>query len=225
MHRRRLFWTLVLTGILSLPAQVFWRRPATFGRGWRSAREAPVRVQEGRGDARMYAVEGRLQQIEADLRNRHGEALAWRAGENVAWALALDNNRLHRYLVQPLPEGDGFWVLHLEQSARQAGKPGQRPTSHQLREVPHFPQSEPRFFTRDEENLFALEVSSTPAAPAAVLEQMDGALRGDGWLPSPLNTSGMRMYIRRDQVAVLGAVRGKDGMTRVTRLHKPLGVK
>lgn len=225
MRRRRLLLALSLAGVLAAPAQVFWRRPAGVGRGWRTAREAPVRVQEGRGDARMFAVEGTMRQIEADLRARHGDGFAWRAGENVAWGVAMERNRLHRYLVQPLPEGRGFWVLHLEQSAREAGKPGQRPTRHQLREMPHFPQSEPRFFTRDESNLFTMEVSATPSPPQAVLEQMDGLMRGEGWLPSPLNTSGMRMYIRRDQMAMLGAVRGKDGLTRVTRLHKPLGVE
>jgi len=183
-----------------------------------------VQVQEGRGDLQMFAVDGTLEQIRADLLRQHGKDLVWMPGEHVAWAIALESGWLTRYLVQPNTGSEGFWVFALRQREREAGRPGAKPRQHQLREIPPFPQSDPSFYSRDEGNQTTLEVSTTFAAPDAVLEHFQSAMTSQGWQASPLNTGGMRMFLRRDQMALVGATRGKDGQTRVVRLHKPLGV-
>ncbi len=223
MKRRMVISAIFLTTCM-VSAQVFWRRPAPHS-AWQRGYEAPVRLQEGRGDTQLYAVKGSLHQIRAELENKHGHSFAWMGGENVAWALAVENGRVHRYLVQPRPEADEWWVLHVDQRQRDAGRPGQKPRKHQLTDVPAFPNSSPTFYTRDEDNLLAVEISRTPVPPEAVLEQLSGTLRAEGWVASPTNVGGMQMFIQRDQMAILSAKKGADGHTRVVRLHKPLGLE
>jgi len=214
--------------LLGFPGQadVFWRQPADLPQGWTRAYAAPVRVQEGKGDMQVFATADRIEQIGEQLRREHGESLAWMPGENVAWALALEKGWLHRYLVQPRPPGEGgFWVIALRQRVSEAGKPGKAPTAHQLKDLPVFPQSTPTFFSLDEGNQLALEVSSTSAEPNAVLEQLSQSMTAQGWQASPANTGGFRLFVRKDRVAAISASRAEDGFTRVLRLHKPLGVE
>ena len=221
MRRQFALLCLVFAGGLGT-AQVFWRRPRVMPGSWVRGIQAPFRLQEGRGDMELFAVEGSLRDIELDLVERHGEDLAWMAGEHVAWAVALVGGELHRYLIQPQPDGVGFWVLSLRQRFSEAGRPGTPPEKHQLRELPAFPQSQPSFFTRNEDSRMALEVSVTFAQPESVIEQLDAAMQADGWTPAPTNLGGMRMYFRREHLAMLSANRDREGTTRVVRLHKPL---
>ena len=221
MNRRIFLLVFVVCGGLGT-AQVFWRRPRALPVEWARGFQAPFRLQEGRGETELFAVEGSLTDIEHDLRGRHGDDLAWMAGENVAWAVALTQGELHRYLIQPQPDLSGFWVVSMRQRVSEAGRPGIPPEKHQLRELPAFPQSQPSFFTRNEDSRMALEVSVTFAPPESVIEQLDAALQGDGWTPAPTNLGGMRMYFRREHLAILSANRDKEGTTRVVRLHKPL---
>ena len=223
MKRRHVLYFLLAAGCLA-PAQVFWRRSAGPPSAWQQAYDAPIRLQEGSGNTSLYGVEGSLRQIENDLRARHGDDLVWMRGGNVAWGLALENGMLHRYLVQPRPEADLWWVLHTRQREREATRPGRQPARHQLTDIPSLAGSQPAFYTRDEDNRLALEVSKTLATPDSALDQLSNALQQDGWVASPTNTGGMRIFIQRDQVAILGANRAADGFTRVVRLHKPLGV-
>ncbi|MCC5847678.1 MAG: hypothetical protein JJU29_06240 [Verrucomicrobia bacterium] len=221
---KRLILAAFLLSACMVTAQVFWRRPVAHN-AWQRGYQAPVRLQEGSGDTSLYAVKGSLHQIRTELENKHGRNFAWMGGENVAWGLAVENGRVHRYLVQPRPEADEWWVLHVDQRQRDAGRPGRKPQKHQLTDIPAFPNSTPTFYTRDEDNLLAVEVSRTPVPPDAVLDQLSGSLQADGWVASPTNTGGMRMFIQRDQMAVLSAKSGKDGYTSVVRMHKPLGVE
>ena len=221
MRRRFVMLCLVLAGGLGT-GQVFWRRPRAVPGDWVRGIQAPVRLQEGRGEMELFAVEGSLTDIEHDLRGRHGDDLAWMPGEHVAWAAAMSGGELHRYLIQPQPDLSGFWVVSMRQRVSEAGRPGIPPENHQLRELPAFPQSQPSFFTRNEDSRMALEVSVTFAPPESVIEQLDAALQGDGWTPAPTNLGGMRMYFRREHLAILSANRDKEGTTRVVRLHKPL---
>jgi len=206
-------------------AQVFQRRPRMLPGDWTRGFRAPFRLQEGRGEAELFAVDGSLADIEHDLRARHGNDLAWMPGEHVAWAVALTRGELHRYLIQPQPDLSGFWVVSMRQRVSEAGRPGVPPESHQLRELPVFPQSRPGFYTQNQDSGMSLEVSVSFAPPESVLLQLDDALQGDGWTPSPLNLGGMRMYFRRENMAILSAMRDKEGTTHVVRLHKPLGVR
>jgi hypothetical protein len=224
MNRRVLFLMLVLAGGLGT-AQVFWRRPGILPGDWTRGYRAPVRLQEGRGEMELFAVEGSLAQIEHDLRQKHGEDLAWMPGQHVAWAVALSGGELHRYLIQPQPDLSGFWVVSMRQRISEAGRPGVPPESHQLRELPAFPQSQPSFFTHNRDTGTALEVSVTFAPPESVIHQLDAALQSDGWTPAPTNVGGMRMYFRRDHLAILSANRDNEGTTRVVRLHKEQGVR
>jgi len=224
MRHRTLFFALALAGGLGT-GQVFWRRPRALPGEWTRGIQAPFRLQEGRGDLELFAVDGSLADIEQDLRARHGDDLAWMPGEHVAWAVALSRGELHRYLIQPQPDLSGFWVVSMRQRVSEAGRPGIPPESHQLREIPAFPQSQPSFFTQNEDTRMSLEVSVTFARPESVIRQLDEALRGDGWTPAPTNLGGMRMYFRRDHLAIVSANRDKEGTTRVVRLHKPSGVR
>lgn len=219
-HRVLLFLLVALGGLGT--GQVFWRRPRAVPADWTRGMQAPIRLQEGRGDMALYAVEGSLAEIEHDLRARHGGELAWMPGQHVAWAVALSQGELHRYLVQPQPDLNGFWVVSVRQRVAEAGRPGGVPSTHQLRQLPVFPQSRPSFFTRNEDSRMAVEVSVTPAPPESVIAQMDDAMRSGDWVPAPTNTGGMRMYFRGDDLAMISANRDREGTTRVVRLHKPL---
>lgn len=224
MKRRRLLLSMLALACLA-PAQVFWRRPAAPPSAWQQAYDAPVRLQEGSGNAALFGVEGSLRQIENDLRARHGENLVWMPGEHVAWGLAMESGMLHRYLVQPRPEAEHYWVLHTRQREREATPPGKQPGQHQLTDLPALAGSQPTFYTKDEDNHLAVEVSMSLANPGSALEQLSDALQQDGWVASPTNTGGMRLFIQRDQLAILSATPGADGFTRIVRLHKPLGVE
>jgi hypothetical protein len=220
-------WAALLCGLCLAPlrAEVFWRQPGGLPSEWQRAYASPVKLQDGEGDMDLFATGGTLAQIEARLRKQHGDSLAWMAGENVAWALALADGWLYRYLVQPQPEGAGFWVMALRQREKNAGRPGAAPRKHQLRDIPVFPHSEPTLYVKDEGNHLAVEISMTPAAPAAVLDQLGESLKADGWVESGVSTGGLRWFLRRDRMALLTAQQGPDGNTRVLRLHKPIGVQ
>lgn len=218
-------WLMLLLVPLSAGADVFQRHPGGIPADWTRAYEAPVQLQNSRGDLQWFATDGSLQSIHNRLLGWHGDALAWMPGENVAWGLALEDGWLTRYLVQPRPRGEGFWILVLKQREREAGRPGESPRRHQLRDVPVFAHSEPTLFVKDDGTHLALEVSTTPAAPGAVLDQLTDQMKSDGWQESPANTGGLRWFLKRDRVALISANIGKDGITRILRLHKPLGVQ
>ncbi len=225
----RAWFLFLIPAILSLAtplqAKVFWRTPATLPDSWTRAYQSPVKLQEGEGELEVFGSSDSLRQIEARLKDQHGDNLAWMPGENVAWAMAIEQGRLYRYLVQPRPHGEGFWVMVVEQRLAEAGKPGQKPQQHQLKEVPAYPASQPSFYNFTEENQTAIEVSVHPGEPGAILEGLSMQLEADGWNASPTNTGGFRMFIKRDEVAVISANRSKDGLSRIVRLHKRLGVK
>lgn len=221
--RRALFLLL----LVSPPAfaRVFWRQPVDLPSGWTRAYASEVDLQNGGGGLQVFSTPDRLEGVEARLRSLHGDNLAWIPGEVMAWALAVEDGWVYRYLAQPLPDGAGFWVTVLRQPARRAGKPGEEPRRHQLKALPAYPQSQPTFYSHDAGNRLTVEISRTGGAPEAALDILSEMLEADGWQASPGNTGGFRMFVRRDRVAFLGARRGKDGFTRVLRLHKPLGVK
>ncbi len=207
-------------------ARVYWRQPVDVPGEWARAYQSPIRLQRGKGDLNVFVTGQGLKNVEAHLRNLHGDALSWVPGEVMAWGMAIEDGVLYRYLVQPRPPEDGgFWVVALSQPVRQAGKPAQDPERHQLTELPRLPNSRPTFYSHAEDTHVQVEISVTPASPDAALDQLSDMLQGDGWQASPANTGGFRMFVRRDRVALVGANTGKDGQTRVLRLHKPLGVK
>lgn len=215
---------LLLCSASLVSARVFWRQPASLPQSWNRAYSAPVRLQNGKGQFETFVSRDSLDQIETRLRDQHGEDLVWVPGEIMAWGMALSDGWLTRYLVQPLPDG-GFWIARLHQPERQAGAPGEKPHRHQLKDLPVYPQSEPSFYSHDEDNQLTVEISECNASPEAALHTMARLVEAAGWSPSPVNTGGFQVFVKGDRVAFLGAQRGKDGITRILRLHKPLGVE
>ncbi|MEX2382441.1 MAG: hypothetical protein WD490_08660 [Opitutales bacterium] len=215
---------LLLCPATLVSARVFWRQPASLPQSWDRAYSAPVRLQNGKGQFDTFISRDALPEIETRLREEHGEDLVWLAGEVMAWGMALTDGWLTRYLVQPLPDG-GFWIARLHQPERQAGKPGDKPDRHQLKDLPVYPQSKPSFYSHDEGNQLTVEISECTAGPEAALQTLARMVEEAGWSPSPVNTGGFQVFVRGDRVAFLGAKRGKDGITRILRLHKPLGVE
>lgn len=205
-------------------AEVFLRQPADMPTTWQRMYRSPLRLQNSKGELELYHSVDSLRLIEISLRNRHGSDLAWVAGEVMAWAMAIQDGWLTRYLVQPLP-GGGFWIAQYRQPLRSAGTPGELPNRHQLKELPVLPQSEPSFYSYDEGNRLSVEISTSNATPEAALETLSQMVESDGWTPSPVNTGGFQVFVRGEKVAFLAAQRGKDGITRILRLHKPLGVQ
>jgi hypothetical protein len=222
MRSRLMLLTLSMATLVS--ARVFWRQPASIPQNWDRAYSAPMRLQNGSGHFDTFISRDSLVQIENRLRDEHGEDLVWIPGEVMAWGMALADGWLTRYLVQPLPEG-GFWIARLRQQERQAGKPGDKPDRHQLQDLPVYPQSNPSFYSHDEGNRLTVEISECNASPEAALQTLARLVEDAGWSPSPVNTGGFQVFVRGDRVAFLGAQRGKDGITRILRLHKPLGVE
>ena len=222
MRQKVLFWLLACGTLVS--AEVFLRQPANIPQSWERAYRAPFHLQNSKGELEIYRSEDSLDLIHIALQNRHGEDLAWVAGEVMAWAMAIQDGWLTRYLVQPLPEG-GFWITSFRQPLRDAGKPGDEPSRHRLRQLPVLPQSSPTYYSFNEENKLGVEISATPSSPESALNTLAQMIVSDGWTPSPLNTGGFQTFIRGNNVAFIGAQRGKDGQTRILRLHKPLGVK
>jgi len=211
---------------LHLEAEVFWRHPADIPGNWARAYQTDVRLQNGSGELAIYISGDRLSGVEAYLRGLHGDHLSWYSGDVMAWGMAIEDGLLYRYLVQPRPEPQGgFWITALTQPVREAGRPADSPRTHQLNDLPTLPQSTPTFYSKDEGNQTEVEISETVANPASALDQLSTRIVEEGWQPSPANLGGFRMFVRRDRVAFVGAHRGKDGRTRVLRLHKPLGVR
>jgi len=221
MRRRWAILFVFAAGLL--PARVFWRQPAVQPREWNSAYQAPIRLQEGRGEIQVWSTADTLAGIKATLENTYGDDLRWMPGEVMAWGLVRRNGILLRYLIQPLPEG-GHWITQVRQSERNAGRPGQRPRSHRLSEIPVLPSSVPTFYSMDEGNGQQVEISETSRSPQSVLDEMASRLADAGWHPSPVNTGGFQLFVRGESVAMLMAARQSDGITRLLRLHKPAGV-
>lgn len=207
-------------------ARVYWRQPVDVPDRWARAYKSPIKLQNGKGDLNVFVTGESLGSVENHLRRLHGDELAWVSGEVMAWGMVIEDGVLYRYLVQPRPPEDGgYWVVTLSQQLNQAGKPGQGPNRHQLKELPKLAGSTPTFYSFAEDTKMQVEISSTATTPDGALDQLTDMIIADGWQASPANTGGFRMFVRRDRVALIGANRGKDGQTRVLRLHKPLGVK
>jgi len=221
--RRLLIALLSLCGLV-VSADVFLRQPADLPQSWQRAYSAPFRLQNSKGELELFRSGDELSLIEIALRNDHGDGLAWIAGELMAWGMIIEDGWLIRYLVQPHPEG-GSWIVRYKQPLKTAGKPGDIPDRHRLKDLPIYPQSTPSFYSHDEGNRVTVEISECSATPDAALQTLARMTKEDGWTPSPLNTGGFQVFVRGEKVAFLGAQRGKDGRTRILRLHKPLGVK
>lgn len=219
-------WILASLAACALHAEVFWKRPADLPQTWTRAYHAPVDLDGGTGELTLHISGDRLEGVEAHLRQKHGDALAWAPGKVMAWGMVIEDRTLYRYLVQPRPESlGGYWITTLAMPLREAPPPGVPPTSHQLTDLPALPNSRPTFHSLDKGNRTAVEISVTAAAPDAALDQLSSMIEAEGWQPSPANVGGFRMFVRRNRVAFVGAQRGKDGQTRILRLHKPLGLR
>ena len=142
----------------------------------------------------------------------------------MAWALSVQDGRIFRYLIQPQPRGDR-WIALFESELSTAPPPGASPDRHQLTKLPSPVGGIPTFYSHDKGNQTSVEVSEVPGSPDGALLSMGQQLESSGWTPSPANTGGFRMYVKGKSVAFLGSHLGKDGITRVLRLHKPLGVQ
>lgn len=211
---------------VSLHAEVFWKHPVDIPQAWALAYQTAIEMDGGKGELTIHVSGERLRGIEAHLRKRHGDALAWSPGEVMAWGMVIEDRALHRYLVQPRPDDQGgYWITSLSMPIRETTPPGRPSRAHQLTDLPALPNSRPTFHSLDKGNRTEVEISVTPAAPDAALDQLSTMIEADGWQPSPANVGGFRMFVRRKRVAFLGAQRGKDGQTRVLRLHKPLGLR
>ncbi len=209
---------------LTVSADVFWRWPAGLPETWQQMYSSPFESQGHRGTLTVFTADGRLQGIEAALRNRHPDSLIWMPGEVMAWAVAVEGRSLQRYLVQPRPNGE-WWIAAFESDLRTAPASGTRPDRHQLRDLPAPAGGTPAFHSHDAGNRASVEISEVAASPSGALTSLSRQLQDAGWTPSPVNTGGFRMFVKGNSVAFLGAHEGKDGITRVLRLHKPLGVK
>ncbi|MGA0333558.1 MAG: hypothetical protein ACO3NW_06340 [Kiritimatiellia bacterium] len=209
---------------MSVHGEVFLRQPAGLPQRWQRTYAAPFRLQNSRGELEVFHSTDSLNLIYGALQDQHGGNLAWVTGEVMAWAMSIEDGWLYRYLVQPLPEG-GYWITSYRQPLRSAGTPGDMPTRHRLRDLPVLPQSSPTFYRFNEENRLCVEISETVSGPDSALETLSRMIVAEGWTPSPLNTGGFQTFLKGNEVAFIGAQRGKDGKTRILRLHKPLGVK
>ncbi len=217
------FALLMVCGTFAV-GDVFLRQPVNIPGSWEQAYKAPMHLQNGKGEMELFRSRDSLPLIEIALRDRHGKNLVWVAGEVMAWAITIQDGYLYRYLVQPLPEG-GFWILSYRQPLRSAGKPGEALSKHRLKELPALPQSTPGHYNFNEDTQVAVEISETFLSPETAVQTMAQLIEADGWTPSPVNTGGFQVFVRGEKVAFIGAERGKDGITRILRLHKPLGVK
>jgi hypothetical protein len=208
----------------SVHADVFWRRPADLPGTWSRAYETPFESQGHEGTLTLYGTRDTLDQIESALRLQHGDSLLWMPGEIMAWAVAVRQGRIFRYLVQPRPNGE-HWIALFDSRLAGAPEPGEEVTRHELRKLPAPVGGKPTFYSLDKGNQSAIEISEVPGSPEGALISLGQRLEDAGWTPSPVNTGGFRMYVKGKSVAFLGSHAGKDGITRVLRLHKPLGVQ
>ncbi|WFB35640.1 hypothetical protein P3T73_15930 [Kiritimatiellota bacterium B12222] len=203
---------------------VFLRRPADIPSSWERAYHTDIAFQNSKGELELFRSWDSVDLIRIALQNQHGDQLAFVAGEIMGWGLVIEKGSLIRYLVQPLPEG-GSWIVRIKEPLRRAGKPGDLPHRHQLDDLPIYPQSIPTFYSHDQGNQVSVEISECNASPAEALNALSQMVEAAGWTPSPINTGGFQVFVKGEKVAFLGAQRGKDGRTRILRLHKPLGVK
>jgi len=219
------FWASILLCIgLYVSADVFWRQPADLPGSWQTAYTSPFASQGHEGTVTIYGTSDSLIQIGSTLRNLHGDRLMWMPGEVMAWAVAVEGTSLYRYLIQPRLNGE-FWIAGFESDVRTAPAPGTLPSTHQLRDLPIPAGAIPTFYTYDKGNEAALEISEVLASPEGALLGLSEKMESRGWTPSPINTGGFRMFAKGQRIALIGVQQGKDGRTRILRLHKPLGVK
>ncbi|OVE75384.1 hypothetical protein BVX97_04760 [bacterium E08(2017)] len=99
-----------------------------------------------------------------------------------------------------------------------------------LSPIPPYPQSNPVFFSEDENTRFSLAVSSSLDSPFSVRQYYDKTLKADGWAPpstaSVRGPEGMAVYLKRDRVACISVEReSKTGLTRIALLHKTYNIK
>ena len=215
---------LGVLGLASVYAEVFWKHPASGAASWQTAYTTPYTLQGQHGTLSVLSATDSLEQIHHALTEQHGDRLVWFPGDGAAWAMALDHSTLVRYLIQPLPSG-AWWITKFESNTQTAPPPFSLPTKHQLNDLPIPAGAIPSFYSHDEGNEVQVEISEVSASPQGALRDLSDKLENAGWTPSPTNTGGFAMFVKGKRVAFLGAKAGKDGRTRILRLHKPLGVK
>lgn len=198
--------------------------------GWNAAYRTTLEINGGRADLDVLGVglgpADAQRLLEANYRG-HGAAMAAGHGANLGWGIALDGDRVIRWLVIPVNRTQECVVFRIEQTREGFVESGRRPAAHRLSGVPVPPSAEPRLYVADETTLTALEVSESRPAPETTARLMASALESSGWMPMvPQDPSrdpgGPRIYVRRGEICTVQVSPSPDGGSTVLRFHKRL---
>lgn len=226
MLRLPLRWIALIAAAASCSmADVFLRERRDLPPGWTHAYQTEVILNHGKGLVQVLHADTGLLQVVDRLKKLYGDRFVGSASQEIAWGFVIEGEWVMRYFLQQDPEQGGTVITRVQQKRSEAGAPGADPTTHQLKEIPPLPGSEPTYFFKDADTLMAMEISTCRQTPSSALDTMESVLVQAGWQKGLPGEGGMLWYMKQDRLALVSAQKSDDGFTRVLRLHKPIGVK
>lgn len=195
---------------------------------WTRAYATMVRINGGRGGMEVWNARFSMEETLAALRARlqqAGGALWATGGDELAWAIGCDGERVYRFLVSAGQGPRQCLVFQLSQSFDDFKASLQPPADHLLKAAPAFPGSTPKSF-------LASDVTRTSVATATATAEQDEVknfyarqLTTAGWSSVFQPGKGLDVYLRGDEVVLVSTeTAGDAGGSLIMLLHKPLSV-
>jgi len=232
---------LVLAVILSattLQARVFTRRKGgsdvngtLTGLGGKTAYNADIKINGGRAKLSVIGFNDPLGTTISDICRilnipTDKKAVQSREPTTSIYILKGSENTLRMILLK-IPEKQNLLAITISQSNSDYKKSTAKPTHHQIKAIPAYPESTPEFYASNSDTKLAIELSSTSAPAEAVNSFYHQILKSDGWTPFLSDAAGsipaMTIYQRNAEISCILAT-PTPSATKILLLHKQLSL-
>lgn len=216
-------------------ARVYWLRgershgATSAGQpGWNRAYTTRLRINQGGGDLEVLGVSLPAPEAERTLVEAYRAmgADVWALhGAAIGWGIAVDGNRIVRWLIFSVGAPRECIVVRLTQSREEFLASARPPRGEPIPSLPPAPVVDTTLFVADEASRAAVQLGRSSLPVSAVARRLADDLVQAGWQPAvPPDPDSPPLLFRRGRelCAVLASPREEGGST-VVRLHKVLG--
>ncbi len=220
---------------LSAGAKVFWSRPTDRGHALlttsldgKTIYTSAVRINAGQGKLIITGFNKPLANVVAKIRQTYAscEILAdFRQNETLGFARMREGNTVVTLLALAPNSTEQTLLFMLTQAQDDFEKSRKPPNTAQLRNPQPYPGSRVQTYLTSTESQMQLEIYAAPAAPEAIHQYYESALRGQTWtrLDPASVAAGLVMYQKGPELcAVLVLPSGQGAESTITVLHKRL---
>ncbi|MCK5850649.1 MAG: hypothetical protein KAH23_07005, partial [Kiritimatiellae bacterium] len=227
---------LLLCGTAVSYARVFMRKSSASNSNLsmkalhgKSIYEAPVTINGGQGNLTIFSFDRNMKIVLTDMKKTFDIQNMDATEGTLATATVKEGNTALRFVAIRPSRGEQNLVFKLEQSSADAALTKNAPRQHLLKRIPHYPDSTPVFYMKDDNTYASISVSTTDSPPEVVSEYFASRLTSSGWLQPlnleseqsiPINSHGMQVYIKNKQICCIAASTTPSGTTTITLLHK-----